>query len=163
MNRKDEIVDEVRAARETYAARLDYDLAKMYMDLKAKESAPGRKVANVHPTEPYPETTVSRVNHCNFLIAKLYLIQRFRHQRPAKAPSEKEHKTCQYQDYGGDRHHYAVRMPLHACRTHFFAFTARDSSSSNFTVRCPAPNPSASPFTSIGPAANTTPPAASKL
>ena len=36
---KDEIVEEVRAAREAYAARFNYDLAEMFNDLKAKEHA----------------------------------------------------------------------------------------------------------------------------
>jgi hypothetical protein len=42
MNPKDEIVEEVRAAREAYAARFNYDLAEMYKDLKVKEQARGR-------------------------------------------------------------------------------------------------------------------------
>jgi hypothetical protein len=36
MNQKDEIVEEVRAAREAYAVRFNH-LADMYKDLKAKE------------------------------------------------------------------------------------------------------------------------------
>jgi len=39
MNLKDEIVEEVRAAREAYAARFNYDLTETYKDLKAKERA----------------------------------------------------------------------------------------------------------------------------
>ena len=45
MNLKDEIVEEVRAAREAYAARFSYDLAEMYKDLKAKEQAHSRNIA----------------------------------------------------------------------------------------------------------------------
>jgi hypothetical protein len=56
MNLKDEIVDEVRAAREAYAARFNYDLAEMYKDLKAKERAGGRNIAALQPVEPQPET-----------------------------------------------------------------------------------------------------------
>jgi len=37
MNLEDEIVEEVRAAREAYGARFDYDLSEMFKDLKAKE------------------------------------------------------------------------------------------------------------------------------
>ena len=35
---KDEIMQEVRTAREAYAGRFDYDLARMFEDLKAKEA-----------------------------------------------------------------------------------------------------------------------------
>ena len=54
MNSKDEIVDEVRAAREAYAARFNYDLAEMYKDLKAKEQA-RRNIAGLKPVEPKPK------------------------------------------------------------------------------------------------------------
>jgi hypothetical protein len=54
MNVKDEIVEEVRAAREAYAARFNYDLAKMYEDLKAKEQARGRKIAELKPVVQDP-------------------------------------------------------------------------------------------------------------
>ena len=37
MTLKDEIVEEVRKAREANAAQLNYDLAEMYADLKARE------------------------------------------------------------------------------------------------------------------------------
>ncbi len=54
MNSRDEIVEEVRAAREAYAARFNYDLAKMYEDLKAKERDNGRNIALLKPVEPDP-------------------------------------------------------------------------------------------------------------
>jgi hypothetical protein len=38
MKSKDEIVEHVRAARESYAARFNYDLARMFDDLKAKSA-----------------------------------------------------------------------------------------------------------------------------
>ncbi len=60
MNLKDEIVDEVRAAREAYAARFNYDLAEMCKDLKAKERAHGRKIAPLQPVEPQPDTAIPK-------------------------------------------------------------------------------------------------------
>jgi len=60
MNQKDEIVEEVRAARIAYAARFNYDLAEMYKDLKAKERARNRNLAALQPVEPQSDTTVSR-------------------------------------------------------------------------------------------------------
>lgn len=59
MNQKDEIVEEVRAAREAYAVRFNYDLAEMYKDLKAKEQARNRNMAALQPVEPQPDATVS--------------------------------------------------------------------------------------------------------
>jgi hypothetical protein len=56
MNSKDEIVDQVRAAREAYAARFNYDLTEMYKDLKAKEQARSRNIAGLEPVEPQPKT-----------------------------------------------------------------------------------------------------------
>lgn len=55
MNSKDEIVDQVRAAREAHAARFNYDLAEMYKDLKAKEQARSN-IAELQPVEPQPKT-----------------------------------------------------------------------------------------------------------
>jgi len=43
VNLKDEIVEEVRAAREAYAARFNYDLAEMFKDLKSKEQTNRRQ------------------------------------------------------------------------------------------------------------------------
>ena len=59
MNRKDVIVEEVRASREAYAARFNYDLAEMYKDLKTKEQARGRKIADLLPVEPQPDMPAS--------------------------------------------------------------------------------------------------------
>jgi hypothetical protein len=39
----DPIVDEVRQAREAYAARFNYDLQAIYLDLKEQERRSGRK------------------------------------------------------------------------------------------------------------------------
>jgi len=60
MNRKDEIVEEVRAAREAYAARFNYDLAEMYKDLKANERARKRNIAALQPAEPGPSAPASK-------------------------------------------------------------------------------------------------------
>ena len=59
MNPKDEIVEEVRAARQAYAAQFNYDLAEMYKDLKVKEQARGRNLAALQPVEPQPDLPVS--------------------------------------------------------------------------------------------------------
>jgi hypothetical protein len=59
MNSKDEIVEEVRAAREAHAARFNYDLAEMFNDLKAKERARNRNIAALQPVEPQPDTAIS--------------------------------------------------------------------------------------------------------
>ena len=58
MTLKDEIVEEVRAAREAYAARFNYDLTEMYKDLKAKEQS-RRNIAPLQPIEPQPNATTS--------------------------------------------------------------------------------------------------------
>ena len=55
MNWKDEIVEEVRQARQAYAARFNYDLAAMYEDLKASEVSSNRKIAELRPLDPKPE------------------------------------------------------------------------------------------------------------
>ena len=57
MTTKDEIVEEVRAVREAYAARFNYDLPKMYEDLKQKELTHARRIAALKPVEP--DTAIS--------------------------------------------------------------------------------------------------------
>jgi len=56
----DEVVDEVRAAREAYAARFHYDLAEIYKDLKAKEQAHSHRIAPLEPAKPQRDTTGAR-------------------------------------------------------------------------------------------------------
>jgi hypothetical protein len=46
MTWSDPIVDEVRRAREAYAARFNYDLRAIYRDLKAQEKRSGRKIVS---------------------------------------------------------------------------------------------------------------------
>ncbi|SPF42750.1 conserved hypothetical protein [Candidatus Sulfopaludibacter sp. SbA4] len=56
MKWKDEIVEEVRAAREAYAAQFDYDLARLFDDLKKKEEHnPGTVRANLKPLKPHKQ------------------------------------------------------------------------------------------------------------
>jgi hypothetical protein len=57
MKSEDKIVDEVRAVREAYAARFNYDLKKIYADLKAKEQA-RPNLATIRPLSPQPKSTV---------------------------------------------------------------------------------------------------------
>ena len=52
MNRKDEIIEEVRRAREAYAAKFNYDLAAMYEDLKASAVSNHRRLAELRPLDP---------------------------------------------------------------------------------------------------------------
>jgi hypothetical protein len=58
MNSRDEIVDEIRAVREAYAERFNYDLDEMCKDLKAKEQSRGHKIAPLKPAQPL-DTAVS--------------------------------------------------------------------------------------------------------
>jgi hypothetical protein len=56
MNWKDEIVEEVRARRESYAARFNYDIGRIFEDLKAKEEARhSDRRADLRPLEPHAE------------------------------------------------------------------------------------------------------------
>jgi len=48
----DPIVEEVRKAREAYAARFNFDLEAIYADLKAKEREGGRKHVSRPPRRP---------------------------------------------------------------------------------------------------------------
>jgi hypothetical protein len=67
MTWSDPIVDEVRRARDAYAARFNYDLRAIYRDLKDQEKRSGRKVVSyaesstgveptkaLQPSEPAP-------------------------------------------------------------------------------------------------------------
>jgi hypothetical protein len=56
MTWSDPIVDEVRRARDAYAARFNYDLQAIYRDLKEQEKRSGRKVV------PAPKDVVRAVS-----------------------------------------------------------------------------------------------------
>lgn len=55
MTVRDEILEEVRAAREAYAARFNCNLAEIYKDPIGKEKARERNIAQLRPIEPRPE------------------------------------------------------------------------------------------------------------
>ena len=57
MKWKDEIVDEVRKAREAYGAQFDYDLKRMFDDLKKKEEQNPLPRANLKPLKPHEQRT----------------------------------------------------------------------------------------------------------
>jgi hypothetical protein len=48
-NNRDEIIDEVRAARQAYAARFGFDIRRIVEDLKAKESKHPERRADLRP------------------------------------------------------------------------------------------------------------------
>jgi hypothetical protein len=55
MKWEDEIVEEVRRAREAYSAQFDYDIRKIFEDLKKKEkhnSAPRAQLVPLKRREP---------------------------------------------------------------------------------------------------------------
>lgn len=52
MSWSDPIVDEVRRARDAYAARFNYDLRAIFCDLKEKEKRSGRKVVSYAENAP---------------------------------------------------------------------------------------------------------------
>jgi len=56
MTWKDEVVEEVRKVGEAYAAKFDYDLKRMFEDLKQKEALedPAR-FATLKPVKPHKQ------------------------------------------------------------------------------------------------------------
>ena len=48
-NDQDEIVDEVRRARQAYAAQFNYDIRRIIEDLQAKEAQHPELRADLHP------------------------------------------------------------------------------------------------------------------
>jgi hypothetical protein len=52
MNQIDEIVAEVRAARDAYAARFNYDVKEMFKDLKARERENPGRLSSLEPVQP---------------------------------------------------------------------------------------------------------------
>lgn len=53
----DPIVEEVRKIREEHAARFDFDLEKIFQDLKEQERRSGRKVVSLPPKRPQEVAT----------------------------------------------------------------------------------------------------------
>lgn len=49
MNTTDEIVAEVRSAREAYARRFDFDLLRMFEDLKRLEQQHPERISDLKP------------------------------------------------------------------------------------------------------------------
>ena len=50
----DDILREVRKAREAYAQKFGYDLQAIHRDLKAQEQASGRRIVSLPPRRPNP-------------------------------------------------------------------------------------------------------------
>ena len=55
MKWKDEIVEEVRAVREAYAAQFDYNLQRIFEDLKKKEEEDPAPRADLEPLKPHEQ------------------------------------------------------------------------------------------------------------
>ena len=55
MKWKDEIVEEVRAVREAYAAQFDYNLQRIFEDLKKKEEGDPAPRADLEPLKPHEQ------------------------------------------------------------------------------------------------------------
>jgi hypothetical protein len=55
MKWSDEIVEEVRTAREAYTAQFDYDLERMFEDLKKKEGQELAPRASLKPLKPHEQ------------------------------------------------------------------------------------------------------------
>jgi hypothetical protein len=51
----DDILLEVRKAREAYAKEFGYDLEAIHRDLKAQEHASGRRIVSLPPRRPKPK------------------------------------------------------------------------------------------------------------
>ena len=49
---KDEIVEEVRKAREEYAAKFDHDIDAIYNDIERRETESGREFVSYPPNKP---------------------------------------------------------------------------------------------------------------
>lgn len=63
---KDEIVEQVRQAREAHAARFNFDMDAIYADLKRQEQNSGRciirRVTSPYPTDPRAKNVTAAVN-----------------------------------------------------------------------------------------------------
>jgi hypothetical protein len=67
MTWSDPIVDEVRRARDAYAARFHYDLRAIYLDLKEQEKRGGRQLVSYAGdiTGTTPNQTPQQSGHTN--------------------------------------------------------------------------------------------------
>lgn len=59
---EDEIVEEVRRAREEYAEKFGFDLQAIFRDLRAKQAAEGRPVVTLPPRKPRKRRLKSAVS-----------------------------------------------------------------------------------------------------
>lgn len=48
----DELVEEIRKARDEHAAKFNYDLAAIYQDLREQQQQGGREVVRLTPKRP---------------------------------------------------------------------------------------------------------------
>lgn len=60
---RDPIVEEVRAAREAYAKRFNYDLRAIYLDLKKQEKKSGQKMLSLSPRRVQPDQKAAPLQH----------------------------------------------------------------------------------------------------
>jgi hypothetical protein len=54
---KDPVVEEVRAIRDAYAARFNYDIEAMCRDLREEEARSGREVVSLPPKRIVPRSS----------------------------------------------------------------------------------------------------------
>ncbi len=54
----DEVMREVRAIREVYAERFNFDIRALYLDAKAREGQDGRRVVMLEPRPLPPDGSV---------------------------------------------------------------------------------------------------------
>jgi hypothetical protein len=62
MKWKDEIVEEVRAVREAYAARFDYDVARIFEDIRKKEQEHPERLSDLKPLRRRAPNTLPPTN-----------------------------------------------------------------------------------------------------
>jgi hypothetical protein len=55
---KDELVEEIRKVREDYAAKFEFDLDSIALDLQEQQKLGNRQVVNLDPHPPLLEPTV---------------------------------------------------------------------------------------------------------
>lgn len=56
---RDPVVEEVRKLRDQYARQFDYDLKRIFQDLREQERADGREVVTLKPRRAFRSRTVS--------------------------------------------------------------------------------------------------------